>query len=121
MERLPSGCIASWQPEHCFMRTGATSKANDTSPGSSFTAPAGTGVAAAPAGAPVFCNDTSGSAPSNTAPSLIQVTSSAHSSGDTFPPPRGMSPVRMTSTSRLSAPAPFCTIPVFMRVSKEVN
>jgi hypothetical protein len=34
-----------------------------------------------------------------------------------LPPPRGMSPVRITSTRRLSAPAPFCTIPVFMRVS----
>ena len=55
-----------------------------------------------------------GSAPSNGAPASIHFINRPTSSGDTLPPPRGMSPLRITSTSRLDSPTPGCTMPVFI-------
>ena len=61
-----------------------------------------------------------GSGPSNGAPESIHRLSTPTSSGDTLPPPRGMSPLRITSTRRLASPAPGCTMPVFMSPAYDV-
>jgi hypothetical protein len=63
---------------------------------------------------------TDGSAASQAAPESIHLIRVATFSAETFPPPRGMSPVRITSTNRLAWPAPRCTMPVFIRPSYDI-
>jgi hypothetical protein len=60
-----------------------------------------------------------GSAASNAAPASIHFESAASSAGVTRPPPRGMSPLAITSTSRLEAAAPRCTTPDAMSAAYE--
>ena len=115
--------LPPWQPAQFLSRTGATESAKEMSPGFNATASMAFTIGAVRTGGPAaaprasMSSGVAGLPPSNAAPASIQRIKIPTSAGETFPPPRGMSPLRITSTRRLAFPTPRCTMPDFINIS----